>query len=255
MVKSIGNKPVSKRKLKSFPAGAMLNERQAKGRTMAKSLPNHMEGYAMVEDRIPVFYAQFPDGRITTEVVGYTDDSVITRSFIYRNAEDQEKNIPLSTGICKEIFTPKMTKYVENCETSSIGRALANYNIRGVDEEGNQAKRPSLEEMQSVDALQDAQPKLTSQDSPNGGGHMVEEAVRLGGTVIQEPSPLTEDDYATSQQEHDFVQSVGNEPACPDHGPMVWKEGVGQKGPYAFWSCSQFPSCRVSADKDGKVRA
>ena len=222
---------------------------------MAKQLPKHLEGYAMVEDRLPLFYAQFPDGRIISEVVAHTDDSIITRSFIYRNAEDQEKNIPLSTGICKEIFTPKMPKYVENCETSSIGRALANYNIRGADEEGNQAKRPRLEEMQSVEALQDvapppatqvpspasppvtpppAQPEMPLADNQNS---LVEEAVALGGTLVS-------------------VQSEEGVPMCPEHQiTMVWKSGTNSRGPWGFWGCPMFPQCTNKADKDGNLIA
>jgi len=222
---------------------------------MAKQLPPNMKGYVMVEDRIPIFYTDYPDGRITSEVVAFTEDSIITRSFIYRNAEEQEKNLPLSTGICKEVFTNGQPKYVEVSETSSIGRALANYNIRGEDEDGNQAKRPSLEEMQSVQALQE--------DAANPqSGHLVEAAVAAGGTLINSTPPLTQDDYVGSAEENQFIQTqtpvaVSNTPQCPaGHGDMVWKEGISQKTnePYAFWSCSQFPTCRNSADKDGKVK-
>tara|TARA_R110002051_G_C8724347_1_gene497118 strand:- start:1416 stop:2177 length:762 start_codon:yes stop_codon:yes gene_type:complete len=122
---------------------------------MAKQMPKHLEGYVMVEDRLPLFYKRFEDGRITTEVIAHTSDSIITKSSIFADADQQERGIPLATGICKEVFTSQMPKYVEVSETSSIGRALANYGIRGLDSEGNEAKRPSLEEMQSVQAQQE----------------------------------------------------------------------------------------------------
>tara|TARA_R110002020_G_scaffold333494_1_gene548891 strand:+ start:3798 stop:4439 length:642 start_codon:yes stop_codon:yes gene_type:complete len=213
---------------------------------MAKQLPKNLEGYVMVEDRLPLFYKRFPDGRITTEVIAHTSDSIITRSAIYADADQQERNIPLATGICKEVFTNAQPKYVEVSETSSIGRALANYGIRGLDSEGNEAKRPSLEEMQSVQALQEdaANPQT---------GHLVEAAVAAGGTLIVEDDSRVEAEFIQTQ----MPVAVSEKPQCPaGHGDMVWKEGISQKTnePYAFWSCSQFPTCRNSADKDGKVK-
>mgnify|MGYP003148969467 CR=1 FL=1 len=219
---------------------------------MAKQMPKHLEGYVMVEDRLPLFYKRFEDGRITTEVIAHTSDSIITKSSIYADADQQERGIPLATGICKEVFTNQMPKYVEVCETSSIGRALANYQIRGLDENGNLAKRPSLEEMQSVQALQEdaANPQT---------GHLVEAAVAAGGTLIVEDEARAEAEFVQAQMPVTVPEgpSLSDKPQCSaGHGDMVWKEGISQKNnePYAFWSCSQFPACRSSADKDGKVK-
>ena len=146
-----------------------------------------------------------------------------------------------------------MPKYVEVSETSSIGRALANYGIRGLDSEGNEAKRPSLEEMQSVQALQEdaANPQT---------GHLVEAAVAAGGTVIVEDEARAEAEFVQAQMPVTIPEgpvAISDKPQCPaGHGDMVWKEGMSQntQKPYAFWSCSQFPTCRNSADKDGKIK-
>ena len=219
---------------------------------MAKQMPKHLEGYVMVEDRLPLFYKRFEDGRITTEVIAHTSDSIITKSSIFADADQQERGIPLATGICKEVFTNQMPKYVEVCETSSIGRALANYQIRGLDENGNVAKRPSLEEMQSVQAMQEdaANPQT---------GHLVEAAVAAGGTLIVEDEARAEAEFVQTQMPVTIPEgpSLSDKPQCPaGHGDMVWKEGMSQntQKPYAFWSCSQFPTCRNSADKDGKIK-
>jgi hypothetical protein len=220
---------------------------------MAKQMPKHLEGYVMVEDRLPLFYDEFKDGRITTEVIAHTPDSIITKSSIFADADQQERGLPLATGICKEVFTNQMPKYVEVCETSSIGRALANYQIRGLDENGNVAKRPSLEEMQSVQALQEdaANPQT---------GHLVEAAVAAGGTLIVEDEARAEAEFVQAQMPVTIPEgpvAISDKPQCPaGHGDMVWKEGMSQntQKPYAFWSCSQFPTCRNSADKDGKIK-
>jgi ssDNA-binding Zn-finger/Zn-ribbon topoisomerase 1 len=100
--------------------------------------------------------------------------------------------------------------------------------------------------MQSVQALQEdaANPQT---------GHLVEAAVAAGGTVIVEDEARAEAEFVQTQ----MPVTVSDKPQCPaGHGDMVWKEGISQNTnkSYAFWSCSQFPTCRNSADKDGKVK-
>jgi len=106
----------------------------------------NLEDYETVEIRIKKFYEKYPEGRILTDLVSDIDDieTVIFKSFIY-NGE-----ILLSTGWAFERegdgFVNK-TCHLENCETSAIGRGLANIGLSG-------DKRPSREEMQKVERMQ-----------------------------------------------------------------------------------------------------
>ena len=106
-----------------------------------------LEDYETVETRINRFYTQHPDGRIITEDLTTEADRAVgvwrIKTFIYLTDGDQAAGLPKSTGHAFEIdgqgMTQKQAAY-ETCETSSIGRALANMNLSG-------SKRPSREEM------------------------------------------------------------------------------------------------------------
>ena len=112
-------------------------------------MPNfNLDNYETVEDRLKVFWKENPKARINTEIVHMTDDGtcVTVRAEIYKMEVDAR---PVTTGIAQETkgqggFANK-DAWVENCETSAIGRALANWIYQG----SNKA-RPSREEMSKV---------------------------------------------------------------------------------------------------------
>jgi hypothetical protein len=102
----------------------------------------NLEDYEPVEERIKRFYADHPDGRIITELISSPNDidTVVVKAVVYAD------EIPRATGLAFEKAGEgyvNKTSHLENCETSAIGRALANFNYQG-------NKRPSREEMQKV---------------------------------------------------------------------------------------------------------
>ena len=109
----------------------------------------NLNDYEMVKDRIPLFYEKYSDGRITCDIITENADWVTMKAFLWKDMESQVANAPLSTGIAREIPGGFIDKYYENCETSAIGRALANLNMF----DGN---RPSREEMESAQSMQEA---------------------------------------------------------------------------------------------------
>ena len=108
----------------------------------------NLNDYELVEDRLKKFWKDNPNGRIETEVLHITDDGscVTVRALCYKDAEDIN---PVTTGIAQETKGQggfaNTDAWMENCETSAIGRALANWNYQG-----NGKKRPSKEEMSKV---------------------------------------------------------------------------------------------------------
>lgn len=106
----------------------------------------NLDNYEPVADRITRFYSEHPDGRILTEIVPASEGQWIVRATIYRDANPE----PCASGYAQEHVTQKgvnSTSALENCETSAIGRALANlgYGAKG-------AARPSREEMAKTQA-------------------------------------------------------------------------------------------------------
>lgn len=97
--------------------------------------------YETVESRISRFYDQHKNGRIITDLIAYSDNAFIVKAFVYRNDTDAN---PASTGFAEEKVGSSpvnRTSALENCETSAIGRALANLNF------APKGARPTQEEM------------------------------------------------------------------------------------------------------------
>lgn len=80
--------------------------------------------YVQVNERIEKFYERYPEGSIQTEIQSVVDGVVIFKAYAYRDREDTRP----ATGHAYEkensSFINK-TSYIENCETSAVGRALA----------------------------------------------------------------------------------------------------------------------------------
>ena len=103
-----------------------------------------LSAYETVEDRLARFWRDHPQARIETAMMSYDGDSCIFRAEIYFDAT---QSAPTATGYAEEVkgSSPvNRTSFVENCETSAIGRALANCGY------ATHGKRPSREEMAKV---------------------------------------------------------------------------------------------------------
>ena len=63
----------------------------------------NLSDYETVEERIRRFYKDNPDGRILTDNITTLQDrqvgTWVTKSYIYLNAEDQEKGLVKATGL------------------------------------------------------------------------------------------------------------------------------------------------------------
>ena len=108
----------------------------------------NLDNYETVEDRLKVFWKDNPNARINTEIAHITEDGtcVTIRAEVFKQEEDAR---PVATGIAQETKGQggfaNADAWMENCETSAIGRALANWKYQG-----SNKKRPSKEEMSKV---------------------------------------------------------------------------------------------------------
>ena len=81
-----------------------------------------VKNYAEVNQRIKAFRMVYPTGTIETEMSSNENGVVIFRANVYDN---EDRLLATGTAYEKENSTfINKTSYIENCETSAIGRAL-----------------------------------------------------------------------------------------------------------------------------------
>jgi hypothetical protein len=131
--------------------------------------------YASVQERLPLFWKDCPRGRIITEFVVDDGTRIVMKASLFATYEDHH---PTTTGFAEEVrgsSNVNKTSAVENCETSAIGRALANYQYQGA------KNRASLEEIVKV-YRQGGQE--TTQNAPQGA---LPREVTVDATSSDEP--------------------------------------------------------------------
>lgn len=104
----------------------------------------NLEDYEPVAARHSRWLQQHPNGRTITHMVSTPGaDICVIRAELWL------EDVCISTGYAEEVRgagNVNRTSHVENCETSAVGRALANAGMAGSDV----SKRPSREEMSKV---------------------------------------------------------------------------------------------------------
>ena len=133
-----------------------------------KTVPIKNKDYVQVPERVKAFRQICPGGSIYTDIVSMEGDIVVMKATI----TDEDGKI-LSTGMAfedKNSSYINKTSYIENCETSAVGRALGFLAV-GVD-----ASMCSAEELvnalvnqnKPVKAQEEATPKAAPpQEKPN----------------------------------------------------------------------------------------
>ena len=188
----------------------------------------NLADYEPVEVRLEKFIKDYPAFRIATELEVVEKDRYIVKAYLFKDASD---GVAWATGYAEETVTQRgvnQTSALENCETSAIGRALANagYAPKG--------KRPSREEMTKVVAKKEPKPpvqevKADDQDywtTPVGQYNKVVDA------------PVTLEKAMENVAAIIGTPEAGEVPTC-QHGTRLWKTGKSSKTgkEWANYSC------------------
>jgi hypothetical protein len=174
----------------------------------------NLADYEPVEVRLEKFIKDYPTFRIATELELVEKDRYIVKAYLYKVDSDV---IAWSTGYAEETVSSRgvnQTSALENCETSAIGRALANagYAPKG--------KRPSREEMTKVVATKVAKPPV--QEVKADDQDYWTTPVNEYKGVVDAPVTLEKaiENVAAIMGTGEAVEA----PSC-EHGHMIWREG------------------------------
>ena len=113
-----------------------------------------LNSYQTVQERVDLFWAKYPNGRLYTELVSFTPDQVVFKAECYANKDDV---YPLAVDYAEERLGSSpvnKTSFLENCSTSALGRCIS---LLG-GEFSPKGKRPSSSEMAKVARLNEPAP-------------------------------------------------------------------------------------------------
>jgi hypothetical protein len=183
----------------------------------------NLADYEPVEVRLEKFIKDYPAFRISTELEVVEATRYIVKAYLYKDSADV---VAWATGYAEETVTSRgvnQTCALENCETSAIGRALANagYAPKG--------KRPSREEMTKVvtqraikPAVQDLEAAIRKADAEPAEQDYWTTPVNEYNKVVDAPVTLDK-----AMQTVTAIMGTGEAveaPSC-EHGHMQWREG------------------------------
>jgi hypothetical protein len=187
----------------------------------------NLADYETVEVRLEKFIKDYPDFRISTELEVIEKDRYIVKAYLYKT---YDSSIAWVTGLAEEKVSDRgvnATSALENCETSAIGRALANAGY------ASKGKRPSREEMSKVVASKPSKPSVAEvkADDQDYWTTPVNEYMK----VVDAPVTLDKAiDYVSQILGTGEAQEA---PSCK-HGHMQWREGEKNGKAWGGFMCS-----------------
>jgi hypothetical protein len=187
--------------------------------------------------RLEKFIKDYPDFRIATELESFQSNRYIVKAYLYKDIKDE---VSWSTGYAEETISERgvnSTSALENCETSAIGRALANagYAAKG--------KRPSREEMTKVVAAKPVKPAV--QDVvPDSQDYWTTPVVQYNKVV---DAPVTLEKAMENVASIIGTAEAQESPSCK-HGAMRWREGEKNGKAWGGYQCAHMNAGGVKSD-------
>lgn len=194
----------------------------------------NLNDYEDVDTRIHKFYKEYPDGAIVTELVSNDENQgvVVFRAVAFRTHVDtQPSAVGYARGSRKERGVDR-DFWFENCETSAIGRCLANL---GLSAKGKRASSLEMAKVADSQAGGNKPIRVRTEEQKKFINERNPQAEVIWDTTIEPPADL-EPDFQDAV--NTVIQGLSAEPVptCK-HGNRVLREGHGKNGAYRGWGC------------------
>jgi hypothetical protein len=187
----------------------------------------NLDEYTTVRERVIEFWKRYPNGRIETEILDWSDKRFIVGARLYREATDDK---PFSTGFAHEVITDRGVNKdfaLENGVTSAIGVACGHANI-GIDKH-----KPSQEEMKKVVATKVVKPAVQDVKADDQD-YWTTPVGEYRGVV---DAPVTLDKAMETIAAVMGTGEAQESPSCK-HGHMNWREGEKNGKAWGGFMCS-----------------
>jgi len=209
----------------------------------------NLEDYETVEERLIKFWKDHPDGQIHTKLMEHTTGRFIVEASIYRTEAD---NRPWTTGLAEETVQGRgvnATSALENCETSAIGRALAN---AGYATKGKRASREEMVKVETASKVKANIDEVKAKMASTSGEYIPVVKEDDPWTTKAATMPPTMGEAVSMVKEIIGGQTEKDIPRCP-HGDMIWKTGQSGTGKqWGHFKCSNAVTGELSRCPKGE---
>jgi hypothetical protein len=187
-----------------------------------------LKDYITVAERVDQFYERFPDGRILTQIIEHDQQAgfILMRAEVYRTPDEA---VPAATGHAFEVRSEghvQRTSYVEVCETSCVGRAIAlcGFNVK---------RGPSRTEMEKVQRMEKPLKAVPNNPRQSQNSEWSEAGVWRSGH--QSKRRIVDLEAATGRPASELRKQYQDK----NKTASVWTLTVAELTPYAEWLKAQ----------------
>ncbi len=195
----------------------------------------NLNDYEDVDTRIHKFYETYPDGAITTELVSNNEEQgvVVFKAVAFRTFVDSQPSaVGYARGSRKDRGVDR-DFWFENCETSAIGRCMANL---GLSAKGKRASSLEMAKVKDAESGSSKPIRVRTKEQKEFLNATNPQAEVIWDTTIEPPA----DPESAFESALDLVtKNLGAEPipSCK-HGSRIIREGNGKDNkPYRGFVC------------------
>jgi hypothetical protein len=163
--------------------------------------------YVTVNERLKEFRNNFKDYALVTEIIELGADFATVKASIY-----DDKGVLRATGFAREVVAKSpINKYafLENCETSAIGRALGNFGI-GIDEDVCTADELIQKLSHEDDKPQKTEFEKAATAEKTANTKAINQAIKTGATEVKKKPKTISDLKNHYQHAMDKLNSIND---------------------------------------------